>query len=133
MSGGYSGKFLQRQCKIQLSRDNLGEQKVLKSAFCRFSKLKIQNFGNHGATSRIYWVYYKPLVLSYSKVGKYNTVGQSSIQHSTQSTEYYKADISKYISFSINISLNETSRSIYRIYFWILLILQLSCLDSEFQ
>ena len=37
--------------------------------------------------------------------------------HNTQSTEYYKADISKYVSFSIKISLNETSRSIYRIYF----------------
>ena len=34
----------------------------------------------------------------------------------TQSTEHYKADISKYISFSINISLIEISRSIYRIY-----------------
>ena len=38
MSCGYSGKFLCRQCKIQLSRDNLGEQKVLKSAFFRLSE-----------------------------------------------------------------------------------------------
>ena len=38
MSDGYSGKFLQRQCKIQLSRDILGKKKVLKSAFCRLSK-----------------------------------------------------------------------------------------------
>ena len=38
MSGGYSGKFSQRQCEIQLPRDNLGEQKVLESAFFRFSK-----------------------------------------------------------------------------------------------
>ena len=38
MSGGYSGKFLQRQCKIQLFRDNLGEQKVLESAFFRLSE-----------------------------------------------------------------------------------------------
>ena len=35
---GYSGKFLQRQCKIQLSRDNLEEQKVLESTFFRLSK-----------------------------------------------------------------------------------------------
>ena len=54
--------------------------------------------------------------------------------YNTQSTEYYKADISKYVSFSINISLIEVSRSIYRICcFGNLLILQLSCLDSEFQ
>ena len=33
--------------------------------------------------------------------------------YNTQSTEYYKADISKYISFSIDISLIEMSRSIY--------------------
>ena len=38
MSGGYSGKFLQRQYKIQPFRDNLGEQKVLKSAFFRLSE-----------------------------------------------------------------------------------------------
>ena len=33
----------------------------------------------------------------------------------TQSSEYYKADISKYIPFSINISLIEISKAIYRI------------------
>ena len=38
MSGGYSGKFSQRQCEIQLPGDNLGEQKVLESAFFRLSK-----------------------------------------------------------------------------------------------
>ena len=38
MSDEYSRKFSQRQYKIQLSRDNLGEQKVLKSAFGRLSK-----------------------------------------------------------------------------------------------
>ena len=32
--------------------------------------------------------------------------------YNTQSTEYYKTDISKYISFSINISLIEISRFI---------------------
>ena len=36
-----------------------------------FKEPKIQNFGKHGATSEIYWVYYKPPVLSYSEVGKY--------------------------------------------------------------
>ena len=38
MSGGYSEKFWQRQCKIQLPRDNLGEKKVLKSALFRLSE-----------------------------------------------------------------------------------------------
>ena len=38
MSGGNSGKFLQREFKIQFSRNNLGEQKVLESAFFRLSK-----------------------------------------------------------------------------------------------
>ena len=33
MPGGYSGKFSWRQCKIQLPRDNLGEQNVLEKAF----------------------------------------------------------------------------------------------------
>ena len=38
MSGGYSGKFSQRQYKIHLPRDNLGELKVLESALFRLSK-----------------------------------------------------------------------------------------------
>ena len=38
MSFGYTGKFSQRQCKIQLLRDNLGELKVLESALFRLSK-----------------------------------------------------------------------------------------------
>ena len=38
MSGGYSRKFLQRQCKIQFPRDNLGEQKILEKALLRLSK-----------------------------------------------------------------------------------------------
>ena len=42
------------------------------SQFFRLSELKIQNFGNHGATFGIYWVYYKPPVLSYSEVGTYD-------------------------------------------------------------
>ena len=41
MSGGYSGKFSQRQSKIQLSRDNLREQKVLESALSNSLKSKI--------------------------------------------------------------------------------------------
>ena len=38
MSGRYLGKFLQRQCKIELPRDNLGKQNVLEKAFFRFLK-----------------------------------------------------------------------------------------------
>ena len=38
MLGGYSRKFSRRQCKIQLSRDNLGEEKVLKSPFSGFQR-----------------------------------------------------------------------------------------------
>ena len=38
MSGGYSRKFLERQCKIQLPRENLGEQKIPEKALFRFSK-----------------------------------------------------------------------------------------------
>ena len=33
------------------------------------------------------------------------TIGQSSTEQNTQSTEYYKTDISKYISFSIELVL----------------------------
>ena len=39
--------------------------------FQAFREPKIQNFGNHVATSKIYWVHYKPPVLSYSEVGTY--------------------------------------------------------------
>ena len=47
MSGEYLRKFSRRQCKIQLSRDILGEQKALKSAFFRLSKkLKSKNLAN---------------------------------------------------------------------------------------
>ena len=49
-----------------------------------------------------------------------------------QLTEYCKVDISKYVLFFIINSLIEISRSNYIINFWIL-ILQLSCLGSEFQ
>ena len=40
--------------------------------FQAFREPKIQNFGNHGATSGIYWVYYKPPILSYWEVGTYD-------------------------------------------------------------
>ena len=39
--------------------------------FQAFREPKIQNFDNCGATSRMYRVYYKPPVLSYSEVGTY--------------------------------------------------------------
>ena len=41
--------------------------------FQAFKEPKIQDFDNHGATSGIYWVYYKPPVLSYSEVGTYGS------------------------------------------------------------
>ena len=73
MSGGYSGKLSQRQCKIQLSRDDLGDQKVLESALFRLSKsLKSIIITTMVAfPGGIYWVYYKPPVSSYSEVGSY--------------------------------------------------------------
>ena len=36
-----------------------------------FREPKLQHFGNHVASSEIYWVHYKPPVLSYSEVGTY--------------------------------------------------------------
>ena len=72
MSDGYSRNFLQGEDEIQLSRDKIGRAKVpWECIFQDFTESKIQNFGNHGATSKIYWVYYKPIVSSYSKVGTY--------------------------------------------------------------
>ena len=45
MSRGYSGKFFPRQCNIQISGDNLGEQKVLESSFFRLlQSLKFEIF-----------------------------------------------------------------------------------------
>ena len=38
ISSGYSEKFSQRQCEIQLSRDNWGGQEALESAFSRLLK-----------------------------------------------------------------------------------------------
>ena len=61
-------------------------------------------------------------------------IRQSSIQHATVNQLNIRRLIFLNISFSINISLTEISRSINRIcYFWILLILQLFCLRSKFQ
>ena len=72
MLGGYSRKFSRRQCKFQLSRGNLRESKrSWRVHFQAFREFKIQNFGNHGATSAINWVYYKPPVQSYWEVGTY--------------------------------------------------------------
>ena len=48
---GYSSKLSQKQCKLQLSKDNLGEQRSWRAHFQAFKEHKIQNFGNHGATS----------------------------------------------------------------------------------
>ena len=41
MFGGYLKKFSRRQFKIQLSKDNLAEQKILDSAFSESLKSKI--------------------------------------------------------------------------------------------
>ena len=73
MSGGYSGNFLQRQCKIQLSRNNSRQQGPEECIFQALKELKTQNFGNHGPTSRLHWVYYKPPILSYSEIGMYES------------------------------------------------------------
>ena len=75
MPGGYSGKFLQRKCKIQCSRDNLGEEKVLKSEFFRLSeRLKLKILAILVTSPRhMYWVYYKPPILIYLEVGAYET------------------------------------------------------------
>ena len=76
MLRGYSRKFSQRQWKIQLarlSRGNLEEQKVLswRAHFQAFREPKIQDFGSLGATSGMYWVYYKAPVLSYIEAETY--------------------------------------------------------------
>ena len=39
--------------------------------FQTFREPKIQNFDHHGVICRIYWVFYKPPVLTYSEVGTY--------------------------------------------------------------
>ena len=42
--------------------------------FQTFKEPKIQNFGNQGATFRVYWVYYKPPVLSNSGFGMHDWI-----------------------------------------------------------
>ena len=57
-SRGYSERFSRIQCKIQLSRDNLGEKKSLESSFfglLESLKSKISP-KHHGATSEINWL-----------------------------------------------------------------------------
>lgn len=44
--------------------DNIGEECI----FQAFIDPRIQNFGSYGATSGIYWIHYKPPVLSYLEV-----------------------------------------------------------------
>ena len=49
-----------------------GSKRSWRAHFQAFREPNIQDFGNHVATSKIYWVQYKPPVLSYSKVGTYD-------------------------------------------------------------
>ena len=46
MSGGYSEKFSQRQCKIQLPSNDLRKHLLGGCIFQTFKEPKIQNFGN---------------------------------------------------------------------------------------
>ena len=61
-------------------RDNLGEQKILESAFLGFQRASNQNFGNYGATSRLY----KPPFLSYSEVGTYTANAKINSQYTVK-------------------------------------------------
>ena len=49
-------------------KDNIGQECI----FQAFIDPRIQNFGSYSATSRIYWIHYKPPVLSYLKVVTYD-------------------------------------------------------------
>ena len=66
MLGGYSRKFSQRQYKIQLSRDNLGEQKLLESSFSGFQIAQNPKFWQP-------WCYLRDILalLQTSEVGTY--------------------------------------------------------------
>ena len=44
MLGGYSRKFLRRQCKIQPSRNNLVEEKLLESPLSGFQRVQNSKF-----------------------------------------------------------------------------------------
>ena len=65
--------------------------------FQAFREPKIQNFSNHVATSEIYWVHYKPLVLSYSEVGTY--VRETSRNHLLKLTRFLIFDVVKKVTF----------------------------------
>ena len=72
MGINYSGRFSQRQCKIQLSRDNLGEQKVLGSALFKLSKSLKSKIFTAIVPPLEYTVILgllQPPALSYSQVG----------------------------------------------------------------
>ena len=60
--------------------------------FQTFKEPKIQNFGNQGTTSRLYWTYHKPPILSYSEVGTY--ISASFCKHG----RYLQSQVFKYIT-----------------------------------
>ena len=63
-------KVLGKIVQNSTSQGKLGRTKdPSESTFQAFKRSKIQNFGKHGATSRIYWVYYNRPILSYLEVG----------------------------------------------------------------
>ena len=69
---GIFRKVLVKAMQNSTFRDNLGEQKVIETA-SGFQRLLNEKFDKHSATFGIYWVYYKPPILSYLKVGRYAT------------------------------------------------------------
>ena len=74
LSRGHSGKFSRKQYKIHFSGDRLGEQNVLESLFFELSdSLKFKIFPPMGAMVQPPELPYKPLVLSYSGVGTYDS------------------------------------------------------------
>ena len=69
---GYSGKFSQKQCQIQLSTDNFGEQNVLESAFFKLSKsLKFKILATKVPPPGCTRLIRKPPVLGYAEIGTY--------------------------------------------------------------
>ena len=52
----YSGKFLQKQCKIQLYWGNLGKEKVLESSFCWFSVLSFSKVEMYACINKSLWL-----------------------------------------------------------------------------
>ena len=65
-------------CEDNAKLNSLGviweSKRSWRAHFQAFGEPKIQNFPKHGATSRIYWVRYKPPVLSFWEVGLYACV-----------------------------------------------------------